>query len=271
MRHILIITALLVICLGLRSCHSRILKKLGAFTFLITAALSGYWIAGFIGMFVSVALIFIIPVFTLCVSFKGKEFPVFERLPDEVFPDEAFFPNASKSIQDIEDSYFEHVEDVGWKWLGMQQFHKVYWNPEEQCIATVVLCEKDNVAFAYMSTKTLFSDGQIVRTTNYPFSKVLLEKQNVHWHHIPCEEKLFSKLLTEHQKIVTKLKGERKILIPDPDELIIQMEKEMISRIQFNKSKGIITLSEPTETYQYSTVGLFYLWKQSIKNMIRLC
>ena len=58
--------------------------------------------------------------------------------------------------------------------------------------------------------------------------------------------------------------------MPDPDSLISKVESEMREQIDHNVDRGLITLTGDGN-FRYSTKGLFFLWFQSMKDMIRLC
>jgi hypothetical protein len=58
-------------------------------------------------------------------------------------------------------------------------------------------------------------------------------------------------------------------MMPDPDVLDIEVESDMRQQIEFNLQAGIITPAEH-QKFRYSFRGLCYLWRQFIKDMIRL-
>ena len=60
------------------------------------------------------------------------------------------------------------------------------------------------------------------------------------------------------------------LLMPDPDEILNQVEREMKRQINHNLDCGLIRMADDGH-FQYSTKGLFFLWFQSVKDMIRLC
>jgi hypothetical protein len=58
--------------------------------------------------------------------------------------------------------------------------------------------------------------------------------------------------------------------MPDPDDLEADIEKEMKDQVQRNLDDGIIVLTEDGY-FRYSARGLFFLWGQFVKDMLRLC
>jgi hypothetical protein len=58
--------------------------------------------------------------------------------------------------------------------------------------------------------------------------------------------------------------------MPDPEELEDNIEREMRTQVDHNLESGLITLTGDGH-FKYSTRGLFFLWGQFIKDMVRLC
>lgn len=78
-------------------------------------------------------------------------------------------------------------------------------------------------------------------------------------------------ILEDHTKHLEKLNlNEADLLIPDPDDVVSQIENEMREQIDHNLECGLITLTDDGH-FRYSMRGLFFLWKQTVKDMIRLC
>jgi hypothetical protein len=114
-------------------------------------------------------------------------------------------------------------------------------------------------------------DGRTVHTTNYPFSPTLKHTPEVHWDHLPCERNCFESIYTDHQRHLNKLNiPSKELLMPDPEEVLEQVESEMKRQIDHNLACGLIRMTGDG-CFQYSTKGLFFLWIQSVKDMIRLC
>ena len=75
----------------------------------------------------------------------------------------------------------------------------------------------------------------------------------------------------DHERHLEKLKiAESNLLVPNPDEIIEQIEQEMRNQIDHNVERGLIEFTGDGH-FQYSKRGLFFLWKQAVKDMIRLC
>jgi hypothetical protein len=197
--------------------------------------------------------------------------PVNNRLRHRELPNPSFFPNAIEAAAGMEEAGFEHVSDCGWQWSGMQQHFRIFWNPEERAVASVCLCEQDEVAFAFISITSTDSSGKIWRTTNFPFAPTLLCSPSLKWNHVPCEKSCFHQILKDHRDFLGKMKiNPDNLLIPDPENLESNIETEMSTQVAHNLETGIILLTEDGH-FHYSKRGLLFLWYQFIKDMIRLC
>lgn len=197
--------------------------------------------------------------------------PISNRLKECEAPEDEFFPNAARALEAMSDADFEHVGDAAWNWGGMKQYVRLHWNPEERAVATVSLCERDNVAFAFISITSRTDDGRMYRTTNFPFSPTLKKVPGFDCNHVPCERNCFHQMLIDHQRYLGKLKvSAEELAFPDPELLEGEIEKEMQEQIEYNLQEGIIK-SAGDGYFRYSKRGLFFLWGQSVKDMIRLC
>ncbi|MDB4353745.1 hypothetical protein N9Z02_00410 [Akkermansiaceae bacterium] len=245
---------------------------MGALTFLIASALAFYFICGcwWAGVLGGI-LWFLVPWFDILTRVKNLKMPVNNRLSFRTPPSEDYFPNAARMLEEIEEADFEHVGDHGWNLAGMNQYFRIFWHPEAKAVASVCLCEHDNVAFAFATICCRTDDGRNVHTTNYPFSPSLLHPPEAQWRHLPCEKNRFAMIFHDHEQHLERLKiNAEDIVVPDPDQIVKCVEKEMKLQLEFNLQRGIIELTGDGH-YRYARRGLFFLWKQSMKDMIRLC
>lgn len=272
MQKFLIVLACLIVGAALRSCRTLTLRKMGALTFLVASFLTFFFFCGSICVgFLGVALWFFLPWVDLLTRTRRLRLPLNTRLNLTKLPSEAHFPNAARLISEIEEAEFDHVTDIGWNWTGMKQHFRFFWHPEIKAVAAVCLCEQEQVAFAFVTLCSTTVEGRTIHTTNYPFSPTLKHPPESHWLHLPCEKNRFEMIYHEHEKHLARLKlAPADLLIPDPDELIGKVEGEMREQIDHNLECGLIRLTEDGH-FRYSTKGLFFLWFQSVKDMIRLC
>lgn len=273
MRESLVVVGLVALALGLRSSRMAVPRKLGALTFLVAGFLAFYFITGswWLGL-LGVIPWFLLPWIELLTRVRRMRLPMENRLRPRQIPDPAFFPNATESAIAMEEAGFEHVDDCGWEWAGMQQYFQLYWHPEERAESAVCLCEQGEVAFAFMSITSRDGDGRILRTTNFPFSPTLKCPPNVRWNHVPCERNCFHQILQDHRDFLRRIRIDRDSLrVPDPEGIEEAIESEMEDQIRHNLEAGIIRPVRESRHFEYSARGLFFLWGQLVKDMVRLC
>lgn len=272
MREALVVVGLAVLSLGLRSSRRAMPRKLGALGFLVAGFALFYflfdcWWCGMLGIIPW----FLLPWIELLTRIRRMRLPMQNSLRHRTPPDPAFFPHASEAESAMEEAGFDHVDDCGWEWSGMQQYFKLHWNPEERAESAICLCEQEEVAFAFITVTSRDAEGRIWRTTNYPFSPTLKCSPKVKWNHVPCERNCFHQILKDHHDFLAKMKVNRESMqIPDPEEMEEAIEAEMRNQILHNLEAGIIRPCGEHH-FEYSVRGLFFLWGQFIKDMVRLC
>jgi hypothetical protein len=272
MRETLTVIGLIVLAVGLRSGRSNCLRKLGATTFLIASFCLLYFLTGKILAGIGGALLwFFLPWIELLTRIRRMRLPMENRLTQGRIPNPSFFPNAPEAAAAMEEAGFEHVSDCGWEWDGMRQYFRLFWHPEERAVSAVCLCEQSDVAFAFISITSIANDGRIWRTTNFPFAPTLRRPPDVRWNHVPCSRNCFHRILHDHRQYLMRLNIPSKHLrIPDPEQIEKSIETEMRKQVEHNLATGIIRLTGDGH-FEYSNRGLFFLWGQFIKDMLRFC
>lgn len=272
MRETLIVIGLLILAVALRSSRSNPVRKLGALVFLVASFCLFYFVtASLWGGLVGVVVWFFLPWVELLTRIRRMRLPLNNRLRHRELPNPSFFPNAIEAAAAMEEAGFEHVSDCGWEWAGMQQFFRLFWHPEERAVAAVCLCEQSDVAFAFVSVTSVDEDAKIWRTTNFPFAPTLQCPPNVSWNHVPCERSCFHEILSDHRVYLDRMNvPSARLRMPDPEVIEDSIEQEMRRQVDHNLAAGLIQLTEDGR-FRYSKRGLFFLWGQFIKDMVRLC
>jgi hypothetical protein len=272
MRELLFVIGLVVLAAALRCCRHFAARKLGALALLLASFFALFYLfdsllAGLLGA----GAWFLLPWIELLTRIRRLRPPLENRLRFQSPPSDSFFPNASRAVAAMEEEGFEHAADSGWQWAGMKQFFRIFWNPEIRAVAIVCLCEQEDVAFAFISITSRDDHGHVFRTTNFPFSPTLRCSPEVRWNHVPCERNCFHQILGDHEAFLLRRRVHTSHLrVPDPDEIEDDIESEMRRQIDHNLDTGIIRLTGDGH-FRYSIRGLFFLWFQFIKDMVRLC
>ncbi len=273
MRELLISLALVFLALALRSSRMLVLRKIGALLLIAATCLILYFCCwrSLAAAGLGVLLWFMLPLFHLITRGRKmimrREFKLQSVKP----PQDSFFPNAAEAIHSIEEHGFEHVTDSSCEWAGMDQVYRIFWHPEEFCVAKVCLCQQENIAFAFVTISSKDKSGKTWKTTNYPFSSPLHVPPHIRWKLIPCEQKDFSKILEHHHRfLVDNQVAQNELLMPDPDRIHVDLETEMRQQLEHNITKGYVSC-KACGSCSFSTRGLMFQWAQTLKDMIRLC
>lgn len=272
MRETLIVIGLVLLAVGLRSAHTGYIRKLGALVFLLASFCLLYFLTGslFWGS-MGVLLWFFLPWIELLTRIRRMRLPVNNRLSQKPIPNSKHFPNAPEATVAMEEAGFEHVSDCGWEWDGMHQFFRIFWHPEERAVAAVCLCEQSDVAFSFITITSHDGSGRSWRTTNFPFAPTLRHPPEMLWNHVPCRCNCFHQILRDHREYLVRTRiSVEELRVPDPESIEEIIEEEMKKQLAHNLAAGIIRLTGDGH-FQYSMRGLFFLWGQFVKDMVRFC
>lgn len=270
-----------MLAFALRSARTVMLRKLGALVFLGASFAVGWFLThSLLGGACGVLFWFFLPWIELLTHIRRMRLPLNNRLHHRRVPNPEDFPDAPDTAAAMEEAGFEHVSDCGWKWFGMQQFFRFYWHPEERAVAAICLCEQSHVAFAFVSITSHDESGATWRTTNFPFSPALRYSPDIHWHHVPCGRhcggegvrngNCFHDVLDAHREFLHRSGVPAESLrVPDPEDVEDSLEREMRRQVEYNLTAGIIRLDGEGH-FKYSKRGLVFLWRQSLRDMVRL-
>ncbi len=272
MQSLLIILGTFVIGMALRSCKAKILRRLGALTYLLASAIAVYLVTDSIWLAILVASIwFFLPWLELLTCVRKLRLPLNNQLNHCYPPNEDLFPNCDAIIAALENAGFEHAENSGWDWAETTQCHQFFWHPEERAVAAVCFCKQAEITFSFLTIYSRDTNDILWYTTNYPFSQTLKEVSTVWQNRISCKNTCITRILASHHYFIS-LHGacHDDLIIPDLDTVAQDIEQDMCRQIDHNLQAGIIILTDDGH-FKYSFRGLFFLWKQFIKDMIRLC
>lgn len=272
MQSTLTVLGVFVIGMALRSCRKPIFRKLGALVYLIVSGLVVYCITDCIWAAIIASLSwFLLPWIELLTRIRKLRLPLNNKLHHRCPPSCENFPDAAPTLRALEDAGFEHTLDSGWDWGSSTQFYRFFWHPEERAVAAVCLCEQQGITFSFLTITSRSPDGEIFRTTNYPFSQTLKNPTKIAINQIGCRKCPFKKSLSYHHDFIIE-KGLQipDLIMPCPDRIAEEVENDMREQIDHNIEKNIIALTGDGH-FRYTTKGLFYLWFQFIKDMIHLC
>lgn len=272
MTSLFIFLGVLVLGLALRTFASPIVRRLGALAILAASYLAAYFLTGSHVAGASAVLAwFLLPWIELLTRIRKLRLPMRKSLDHQPPPNSRRFPHLNEFTDEIESVGFEYVEDAGWHWDDLQQFFRLFYHGDEKTQAAICLTEQQGMAFVFVSLTSRSEDGRIFRTWNFPFAYTLRMPPEMEVNRVP-EIESFEALLQSHRDfLVARGMSPDRLIAETPDQLPEQMENETQVQIRHNLDRGLIeTDAENPETVRYSWRGLFFLYGQLVKDMVKL-
>jgi len=272
MQYFLIILAIILCGVALRSFPNSIAcRKLGTLCYLASISTAVYFLTN--TLWISIAASFswiLLPWIELLTRIRNLRVPINNKLQHSPSPCSSHFPESEQTISNLEAEGFEHTSDAHWTWGDSSHYYSFYWHPEYKLVAAVCFCEQKHITFSFLTISSQDNQGTLWRSTNYPFSQNLKSPPHVRWNHIGCQTKCLIQIRKAHLAFIQQNGTKHSDLItPDPDSIEHHVEIETRRQIDFNLKHGIIrTHSE--NSFGYTIKGLFFLWGQVIKDIIKL-
>ncbi|MEM9283381.1 MAG: hypothetical protein AAGA96_16280 [Verrucomicrobiota bacterium] len=272
MTDLLMVTGAVVLSIALRSFGHWLPRKLGAAGILVATFLACYLPTGSIALgLVAMSIWFLLPWIELLTRVRRLRLPLQRSLEKQPPPGHARFPSLTELTDEVEEAGFEYVADTGWDWEEMTQFYRLFFNEEDKAEASICLTEQDGVGWVSLSLTSRAKDGRVFRTTNVPFSNPMQPTPEVLTHQVSTAER-FDELHAEHKSWLENHNIEDQLIAVDsPEDITESIENEAGRQIRHNLEAGLVRLAETAETVRYSWRGLFYLYFQVVKDMVKLC
>lgn len=268
--HLLLILGIATLTLALRSCRHPVLQKLGALgllgtSFAIGYLLTGWWVVGVL----CAATWFLLPWLDLLTRIRRLTLPLERHLRHKAPPNSEVFPALGELTQEVEEEKFEHIDDAGWDWEEYAQFFRLFYKADERLQAAICLIDQQDVAFYYLSLSSRAKDGTIWTTWNYPFSYSL--KLAPEWRVQRLRgDRSFLQLLEDHREFLRRHGITADALEElDGDRIQAEIQKDLRAQIAHNIASGVLKQAGTGEV-RYSWRGLFYLWFQFLRDLVRL-
>lgn len=267
---ILTVVAVLVAAFALKTFVFAPVRKVGALLVLAASYLIGYFLTdSHYGGAVGISLWFVLPLIPLLTRIRQMRLPVEKTLEKRTPPSVNRFPALNDFTDEIENAGFEYVADNGWEWDDSKQYFRLFYHGEKKQQAVICLNEQEEMSFAFVSIVCRTKYGKTYRTWNYPFSYTMETSPGVTMNAVPNVDS-FEDLLLQHEDFLTKhqVKAEE-VLVEDEESFQQAMEEEIRLQVRHNLDRGLITLAGEG-TFRYSWRGLFFLWGQFVKDMVKL-
>ncbi len=266
----LLIAGVLLLSFSLRSFDRLWSRRLGTLGILSASFLCGWRLTNSwpVGVFCVASWLFL-PWIEILTRTRKLSLPIDQHLRRRAAPDEDSFPPLEELTAEIELASFEHVEDCGWEWGGTDQFFRLFHRPDERTHGAICLIEHSSTAFYYISLSSRAKDGRVWTTWNNPFSPHL--RLAPHWQINQVQGHLgFETLHALHREFLQLHGVDHEALLDiDPDQLTDLIQGDCRSQIQHNLDGGLLSRTTEGEV-RYSWRGMFYLWIQCLRDILRL-
>lgn len=266
----LFILGIAVLSMALRSYSSVLAQKLGAFGILVTSFLLGYLLTGNVAVgVVCAASWLLLPWLELLTRIRKLRLPLEKNLRHKSPPSRELFPVLPELTEEVEDERFDYVDDAGWDWDDYQQFFRLFYKPNEKTQAIICLVDQDNIAFYYLSLSSRAKDGKIWTTWNYPFSYSLKLAPQWKINRMRADQSFLEMCESHRDWLRRNDVGIETLEELDPDKIQAEMQKDLRAQIAHNLATGVLTQTAEGQI-RYSWRGLFFIWFQFLRDLVRL-
>jgi hypothetical protein len=267
----LLLTGLAVLAVACRTFEAPLLRRAGALLILVVTYLLAWFLTG--DHWIGVAAVigwFFLPWVDILTRIRHLRLPLDKKLRYRFPPSQDVFPYLAELTEEVEQEGFEQVEDTGWQWEGLNQFMRIFYNPEKRMQAAICMHEQGGMAFAYfsLSSRADGKKGKLYTTWNYPFAYTMKTSPKAVLNRAPSVQN-FGELVEQHQWfLIHHCMTIDQLKELSGDSIQEQLQLETRQQVDHNLSAGLITLSG-NGTFRYSWRGCVFLWLQFVKDMVR--
>jgi hypothetical protein len=256
--------------IGFRSFAHPWWRKLGAVCFLVASYLAGWALTGSHAVGgVLVAGWFFLPWLEILLRIRHLRMPLDKKLKAGFPPSAERFPQLGEMTAEIERSGFERVEDASFEWDGSRQFMRLFYHRGDRMQAAISLLEQGGVAMTWVSVSSRLVDGRTWTTWNYPFSATMMLAPETRVQSV-LDADSFDGLVEAHREMLLGdgLQAEE-MAETEPEAFSELIQRETRRQVDHNLDQGLIRLSGEG-TFRYSFRGYLFLWRQFLRDMVRL-
>lgn len=267
---LMLILGVAVLSIALRSFYHPVLRKLGAFGVLCTSFVAGWKLSGYwqLGLFCASTWL-LLPWLEILTRVRRLTLPLEKNLRHKTPPNAEVFPALDEITTEIEAEKFEHLDDAGWDWDDYAQFFRIFYKASERTQTAICLIDQHDVAFFYLSLSSRAKDGTIWTTWNYPFSYSL--KLVPQWRVNRLRgDQTFLQIYQSHKEFLNVNRVRLDDLTElDPEAVQNEIQKDLRSQITHNIAAGVLKQNAAGEI-RYSWRGMFFIWLQFLRDLVRL-
>lgn len=267
---LLLIAGVGALSMGLRSFDHVLPQKLGALGIFATLFLAGFLLSGYWAVGALCALSWLLlPWLEILTRIRRMRLPMEKNLRQRPPPSSEIFPALHEITGEVEEEGFEHIEDAGWDWEDYQQFFRLFYKETDRAQAAICLVDQNDMAFYYLSISSRAKDGQIWTTWNYPFSYSLKLAPTLRINRLRNDQS-FLQVCESHKDFLRRNNiGPGDLEELEPSEIQEEIQKDLRAQITHNIANGVLTQTAEGQI-RYSWRGLFFIWFQFLRDLVRL-
>ncbi|MEO8206354.1 MAG: hypothetical protein ABI615_09250 [Chthoniobacterales bacterium] len=270
MFNFLLVLGVIVLSLALRSFRQPIIHRIGTLGIFVCSFLAGWLFTQniFIGCAFALSWLFL-PWVEILTRIRALRLPVERTLTPRTPPSRNAFPGLQELTEEIEAEGFDYLADSGWEWDDHRQFFRLFYHTKEKLQASICLVEQSELAFYYLIVSGRDAKGNVWMTWNYPFSyglkllpKLKINRANGDLHFVE---------ILESQRNFLKAKGisESALTEQTSEEIQADIQSDLREQILHNIKIGLLK-KESDNVIRYSVRGMFFLWFQFLRDLVRL-
>lgn len=267
---LMLVLGVLALTLALRTYQHPVLQKMSAVGLMATSFLTGLFLTGsrWVGGLCAASWL-LLPWLDLITRIRKLTLPLDRHLRHRSPPSAQAFPALAELSEEIEEEGFEYVDDAGWDAEDYQQFFRLFYKEDERVQAAVCLVDQQEIAFYYLHLCSRAKDGTIWTTWNYPFSYSLRLVPQCHINRLPADF-TFYELIESHRHLLHRHGVVRDALEEmDADRIPLEIQKDLREELAHNLATGVLVQAGDGGV-RYSWRGLFYLWFQFLRDLVRI-
>lgn len=270
MSELFLVLGAAVLSAAFRSFRQPVIFRIGTLGILVTSFLAGWLLGGsvWLGLALGVSWLFL-PWLEILTRVRSLRLPVERALSPRRPPNRHTFPNFSELSNEVESQGFEQLEDIGWEHEDQRNFYRIFNDPSRKLQVSICLTEQNEFAFYYLTITSRTRDGRVFMTWNYPFSYGLKWQPRLLINRFSGPQGV-SAMLASHEKFLAgRGVATGDLLENSPEEILPKMESEMRGQITHNIDLGLIA-PDGENFIRYTVRGMFYLWFQFLRDLVRL-
>jgi hypothetical protein len=267
--NLLFVLGAAVLSAALRSFQNSLLFRLGTLGVVVTSFLAGWLLGGSVtlGIVLAASWLFL-PWLEILTKVRRLRLPIERRLEPRPPPTRSSFPGFQEMSDEIENDGYSHLEDVGWDYEENRHFYRVFHRADCRTQACICLSEQEDIAFHYLTITSRTKDGRAFITWNYPFSYGLKLEPHLFTNRYLSQGN-FATMHAAHEKFLSSHNVDPAFLIdPSAEETIHTMQNEMRAQITHNIALGLL-VKDGDHFIRYTLRGMFYLWFQFLRDLVR--